>query len=76
MKTSNAAQTVNKAIQDMFTSLNCWPPLHKWLVRLYNHVTGSLGKRRVIRGWSKVGISGKTTLSPEDPVENIEVILV
>ena len=51
-----------------------------WLVRLYNHLTGSVGKRPIAKGWSKAGISelvqGKPTLSPEDPFENIEAILV
>ena len=38
-------------------------------------MTGSVGKRHIAKGWSKAGISelvqGKTTLSPEDPFENI-----
>ena len=40
----------------------------------------SVGKRHVAKGWSKAGISelvqAKTTLSPEDPFENIDAILV
>ena len=56
-------------------------PLHAtWLVSLYNHLTGSVGKQHIAKGWSKAGIpelvQGKTTLSPVDPFENIEVILV
>ena len=48
---------------------------------LYNHLTGSVGKRHIAKGWSKAGISklvqGKTTLSPEDPFEtDIEAILI
>ena len=47
-----------------------------WLVNLYNHLTGSMGKRHIAKGWRKAGISelaqGKTTLSPEDPFENIK----
>ena len=56
-------------------------PFHAtWLVSLYNHLTGSVGKRHIAKEWSKAGISelvqGKTTLSPEDPFENIEAILI
>ena len=40
------------------------------------HLTGSKGKRHIANGWSKAGTSelakGKTTLSPEDPFENIK----
>ena len=47
-----------------------------WLLSLYNHLTGSMGKRHIAKGWSKAGISelaqGKTTLLPEDPFENIK----
>ena len=47
---------------------------------LYNHLTGSVGKRHIAKGWSKAEISklvqGKTTLSPEDPFENIEATLI
>ena len=46
-----------------------------WLVSLYNHLRGSMGKRHIAKGWRKAEISelaqGKTTLSPEDPFENI-----
>ena len=44
------------------------------------HVTGSVGERHIATGWSKAGIfelfQGKTTLSPEDPFENIEAIVI
>lgn len=60
--------------------LSVLKPLHAtWLVSLNNHLTGSVhvGKRHIAKGW---GISellqGKTTLSPEDPFENTEAILV
>lgn len=63
--------------------LSVLKPLHAtWLVRLNNHLTGSVrvGKRHIAKGWNKAGISellqGKTTLSPEDPFENTEAILV
>ena len=50
------------------------------LVSLYNHLSGSMGKRHIAKGWSIAGISelvqGKTTLSPEGPFENIEVIII
>ena len=60
--------------------LSVLKPLHAtWLVSLYNHLTGSVEKRHIAKGWSKAGISelvqGKATLSPEDPFENIEAIL-
>ena len=46
-----------------------------WLVSLYNHLTGSMGKRHIAKGWRKAEISelaqGKKTLWPEDPFENI-----
>ena len=51
-----------------------------WLVSLNNNLTGSVGKRNIAKGWIKAGISelvqGKTILSPEDPFENIEAILI
>ena len=61
--------------------LSVLKPLHAtWLVSLCNHLTGSVGKRRIAKGWSKAGISelvqGKTTLSPEDLFENIMAILL
>ena len=51
-------------------------PLHAaWLVSFYNHLTGSVGKLHIAKEWSKAGISklvrGKTTLSPENPFEDI-----
>ena len=51
-----------------------------WLVSLNNYLTGSVGKRNIAKGWSKAGIpelfQGKTTLSPEDPFENIAAIII
>ena len=46
--------------------LSVLKPLHAiWLVSLYNHLKGSVGKRHIAKGWSKAGISapvqGKTT---------------
>ena len=43
-------------------------PLHATLlVSLYNHLTGSVGKRHIAKEWSKVGISelvqGKITIN-------------
>ena len=44
------------------------------------HLAGSVGKRNIAKGWSKAGIpelfQGKTTLSPEDPFENIAAIII
>ena len=50
------------------------------LVSLYNHLTGSMGKRHIAKGWKKAGgelriselAKGKTTLSLEYPFENIK----
>ena len=51
-----------------------------WLVSLYDPLTGSMGKRHIAKGWSVAEISelvqGKTTLSPEGPLENIEAIII
>ena len=51
-----------------------------WLVSRNNHLTGSVGKRNIAKGWSKAGIpeffQGKTTLSAEDPFENIAAIII
>ena len=51
-----------------------------WLVSLYDPLTGSMGKRQIAKGWSVAEISelvqGKTTLSPEGPLENIEAIII
>ena len=51
-----------------------------WLVNLYNQLTGSMGKRHIAKGWSIAEISelvqGKTTLSPEGPMENIQAIII
>ena len=51
-----------------------------WLVSLYHPLTGSMGKRHIAKGWSVAEISelvqGKTTLSPEGPLENIEAIII
>ena len=51
-----------------------------WLVSLYDPLTGSIGKRHIAKGWSVAEISelvqGKTTLSPEGPLENIEAIII
>ena len=51
-----------------------------WLVSLYDPLTGSMGKRHIAKGWSVAEISelvqGKTTLSPEGPLEKIEAIII
>ena len=51
-----------------------------WLVSLYDPLTGSMGKRHIAKGWSIAEISelvqGKTTLSPEGPMENIQAIII
>ena len=51
-----------------------------WLVSLYDQLTGSMGKRHIAKGWSIAEISelvqGKTTLSPEGPMENIQAIII
>ena len=51
-----------------------------WLVCLYDQLTGSMGKRHIAKGWSIAEISelvqGKTTLSPEGPLENAEAIIM
>ena len=59
----------------------CWNPYmppDRWAFT--GHVTGSVGERHIATGWSKAGIfelfQGKTTLSPEDPFENIEAIVI
>ena len=51
-----------------------------WLVSLYDPLTGSMGKRHIAKGWSVAEIAelvqGKTTLSLEGPLENIEAIII
>ena len=61
--------------------LSVLKPLHAtWLVSLFDLVTSSVGKRHIAKGWSKAGIAGvaegKVALSPEDPFQNIEAIIV
>ena len=54
------------------------PSKATWLVSLYSHLTGS-GKAEAHCKRRKAEMSelqGKKTLSPEDPFENIEAILI
>lgn len=51
-------------------------PLHaQWLVNMYNFFTQPDGRKIVLKGWQKAGISGlldgTTVLPPEDPFETI-----
>ena len=50
-------------------------PLHaSWMVSLYNHLTSSEGKRYVVKGWEKAGVTGvvkgESALPPENPCPN------
>ena len=51
-------------------------PLHaQWLVNTYNFFTGPEGRKIILKGWKKAGVSGlldsTTVLPPENPFETI-----
>ena len=58
---------LGNSTDEIVLRLSVLKPLHAtWLVSLYNHLTGTEGKRHIAKGWNKVGISelvqGKTTI--------------
>ena len=51
-------------------------PLHaQWLVNMYNYLTGPNGKRVILKGWKKAGVSGlldsATVILVENPFQEI-----
>ena len=90
MFTAGYSAEVQKQMESVGTStdeikvdfrLSVLKPLQAtWLVSLYDQLTGSMGKRHIAKGWSIAEISelvqGKTTLSPEGPLENVEAIIM
>ena len=58
---------LGNSTDEVVLRLSVLKPLHAtWLVSLYNHLTGTEGKRHIAKGWNKVGISelvqGKTII--------------
>ena len=60
---------LGNSTDEVVLRLSVLKPLHAtWLVgaSLYNHLTGSAGKRHIAKGWNKAGIcelvQGKTTI--------------